>query len=135
MTDRDPLTLQNFLFTCARSLGGTWRPAPSTIGDVAICADESQALGDGTTMTLRIVITAAAIDTAAPRLHLTHLLHVKTPATTNPATPPRLSAYADVACAFDTVDTVLQAIDDATVIVNDQMNALVVAVAATVPSV
>jgi hypothetical protein len=129
MTERDPLSLQNFLFTCARSLGGTWRPAPCVIGDVAICADESSVLGDGSTMRLRIVITAQAIDTDKPRLHLTHLLHVKTNASTNPATPPSVSAYADVACAFYSVDEVLCAIDETTALVNDQMGALVAALA------
>lgn len=129
MTERDPLSLQNFLFTCARSLGGTWRPAPCVIGDVAICADEASVLGDGSTMRLRIVITAQAIDTDKPRLHLTHMLHVKTTASTNPATPPSVSAYADVACAFYSVDEVLCAIDETTALVNDQMGALVAALA------
>ena len=82
MTSRDPLSLQNFLFTCARSLGGTWRPAPCVIGDVAIRADEANVLGDGSTMRLSIIITAQAIDTDKPRLHLTHLLNVKTVAST-----------------------------------------------------
>ena len=129
MTDRDPLSLQNFLFTCARSLGGTWRPAPCVIGDVAICADEATVLGDGSTMRLRIIITAQAIDTDKPRLHLTHLLNVKTVASTNPATPPSVSAYADVPCAFLTLDEVLAAIDETTALVNDQMSALVAGLA------
>lgn len=129
MTLRDPLSLQNFLFTCARSLGGTWRPAPCVIGDVAIRADEANVLGDGSTMRLSIIITAQAIDTDKPRLHLTHILDVKTIATTNPATPPRVSACADVPCAFFTLDEVLAAIDEATALVNDQMSALVAALA------
>lgn len=128
MSSRDPLSLQTFLFTCARSLGGTWRPAPCMIGDVAICADEASVLGDGSTMQLRITITAVSIDDK-PRLHLSHLLHVKTVASTNPATPPSASAYADVPCAFQSLDEVLAAIDETTTMVNDQMSALVAGLA------
>lgn len=125
MTTRDPLTLQNFLMTCAKPLGGTWQPAASAIGDVSIKCTEAQVLGDGSTMRLTIIITAVGIDTDKPRLHLTHLLDVRSDATQNPANPASAQATSHVPCAFATVDEVLAAIDETTANINEQMAALI----------
>lgn len=125
MTYRDPLSLQNFLITCAKPLGGTWHPAPATVGDVAIKCTEAQKLGDGSTMQLTIIISAVLLDTDKPRLHLTHLLNVRNDATCNPANPASAQATADVPCAFATVDEVLAAIDETTANINEQMASLI----------
>lgn len=125
MTTRDPLTLQNFLITCAKPLGGTWHPAPATVGDVAIKCSETQVLGDGSTMQLTIIIGAVLLDTDKPRLLLTHLLNVRSAATCNPANPASAQASSYVPCAFATVDEVLAAIDETTANVNEQMAALI----------
>ena len=124
MSYRDPLTLQSLLFTSVRALGGTWRPAPCGIGDVAISADEGQTLGDGSVMRLRIVIAAVGIDTDKPVMHLSHFVTVTTPSERE-AVGPTMSASAIVPCAFLTVDDVIEAFDIATVAVNVRVGVLI----------
>lgn len=129
MTSRDPLSLQQFLFTCTKPLGGTWQPAACAIGDVSIKCTEATELGDGSIMRLTIIVTAVDIDSDKPRLHLTHLVDVRSDATQNPANPPSAQSTAAVPCAFASVDEVLAAIDDTTAKINDQMSALVAGLA------
>ena len=124
MTERDPLSLQNLLFTSVRALGGTWKPAPAAIGDVAISATEGQTLGDGSVMRLLIVIAAVGIDTDSPKMHLTHFVSVTTPSHRD-AVAPTMSCSALTPCAFLTVDDVIEAFDAATVAVNARMGALI----------
>ena len=124
MTDRDPLSLQSLLFTSVRSLGGTWKPAPCAIGDVAISATEGQTLGDGSVMRLLIVIAAVGIDSDKPVMHLTHFVSVTTPSHRE-AVAPTMSCSAVTPCAFLTVDDVIEAFDIATDAVNARMAALI----------
>ena len=124
MTDRDPLSLQSLLFTSVRSLGGTWKPAPCAIGDVAISATAGQTLGDGSVMRLLIVIAAVGIDSDKPVMHLTHFVSVTTPSHRD-AVPPTMTCSAVTPCAFLTVDDVIEAFDIATDAVNARMAALI----------
>ena len=124
MSYRDPLTLQSLLFTSVRALGGTWRPAPCAIGDVAISATEGQTLGDGSVMRLLIVIAAVGIDSDKPVMHLTHFVSVTTPSHRE-AVAPTMSCSAVVPCAFLTVDDVIEAFDAATVAVNVRVGVLI----------
>jgi hypothetical protein len=124
MTDRDPLSLQNLLFTSVRALGGTWKPAPAAIGDVAISATESQLLGDGSVMRLLIVIAAVGTDTDKPVMHLTHFVSVTDPSYSG-AVGPTMSCSAVTPCAFLTVDDVIEAFDVATVAVNARVAVLI----------
>lgn len=124
MSYRDPLNLQSLLFTSVRALGGTWKPAPSAIGDVAISATESQVLGDGSVMRLLVVIAAVGIDSDKPVMHLTHFVSVTTPSHTE-AVAPTMTCSAVVPCAFLTVDDVIEAFDAATVAVNVRISALI----------
>jgi len=124
MTDRDPLSLQNLLFTSVRALGGTWKPAPAAIGDVAISATESQLLGDGSVMRLLIVIAAVGTDTDKPVMHLTHFVSVTDPSYSG-AVGPTMSCSAVTPCAFLTVDDVIEAFDVATVAVNARVAILI----------
>ena len=124
MTDRDPLSLQNLLFTSVRALGGTWKPAPAAIGDVAISATEGQTLGDGSVMRLLIVIAAVGTDTDKPVMHLTHFVSVTDPSYSG-AVGPTMSCSAVTPCAFLTVDDVIEAFDVATVAVNARVAILI----------
>lgn len=124
MSYRDPLSLQSLMFTSVRALGGTWKPAPAAIGDVAISATEGQTLGDGSVMRLLIVIAAVSIDSDKPVMHLTHFVSVSTPSHRD-AVVPTMSCSAAVPCAFLTVDDVIEAFDAATVAVNARMGALI----------
>jgi len=124
MSYRDPLSLQSLMFTSVRALGGTWKPAPCAIGDVAISATEGQTLGDGSVMRLLIVIAAVSIDSDKPVMHLTHFVSVSTPSHRD-AVVPTMSCSAAVPCDFLTVDDVIEAFDAATVAVNARMGALI----------
>jgi len=124
MTERDPLSLQSLLFTSVRALGGTWKPAPAAIGDVAISATESQLLGDGSVMRLLIVIAAVGTDTDKPVMHLTHFVSVTDPSYSG-AVGPTMSCSAVTPCAFLTVDDVIEAFDVATVAVNARVAVLI----------
>jgi hypothetical protein len=124
MSTRDPLSLQNLLFTSVRALGGTWKPAPAAIGDVAISATESQLLGDGSVMRLLIVIAAVGTDTDKPVMHLTHFVSVTDPSYSG-AVGPTMSCSAVTPCAFLTVDDVIEAFDVATVAVNARVAVLI----------
>jgi len=124
MSYRDLLSLQSLMFTSVRALGGTWKPAPCAIGDVAISATEGQTLGDGSVMRLLIVIAAVSIDSDKPVMHLTHFVSVSTPSHRD-AVVPTMSCSAAVPCDFLTVDDVIEAFDAATVAVNARMGALI----------
>lgn len=128
MTDRDPLSLQSLLFTAARALGGTWQPAPSVIGDVAIKATERTQLGDGAEVSLTIIITASQYDTHRPLLHLTHFLSVRPTAS---SVPPHVNVSTVVPCAFDSIDSIMQAFDTATEQINESVSTLAAAAQVT----
>jgi hypothetical protein len=130
MTYRDPLSLQSLLFTAVRALGGTWHPAPSAIGDIAIAADESQSLDDGNEMKLRIVITAVGIDTDSPKLHLSHFVSVRMP-THRESIAPSMACCSVWPCAFDSVDSIIEAYDAAAEYVNDRKATMILAVEAS----
>ena len=124
MSTRDPLSLQSLMFTSVRALGGTWKPAPAAIGDVAISATESQLLGDGSVMRLLIVIAAVGTDTDKPVMHLTLFVSVTDPSCSG-AVGPTMSCSAVTPCAFLTVDDVIEAFDVATVAVNARVATLI----------
>ncbi len=124
MSNRDPLSLQSLMFTSVRALGGTWKPAPAAIGDVAISATESQLLGDGSVMRLLIVIAAVGTDTDKPVMHLTHFVSVTDPSYSG-AVGPTMSCSAVTPCAFLTVDDVIEAFDVATVAVNARVAVII----------
>jgi hypothetical protein len=112
------------MFTSVRALGGTWKPAPAAIGDVAISATESQLLGDGSVMRLLIVIAAVGTDTDKPVMHLTHFVSVTDPSYSG-AVGPTMSCSAVTPCAFLTVDDVIEAFDVATVAVNARVAVII----------